>query len=170
VPALRLVPFDASHLHGLQGLLDDPLVLRFTRVPEPVPPGFAATWLGAYETGRRDGTREGFALIGADEDFLGVGVVPRIEAASATAEIGYVVAEHARGRGVAQEALAQLTEWAFAELGSERLELLISVENGASKRVAERCGYRREGVLRSVYIKPGRREDTEIWSRLVSDA
>jgi RimJ/RimL family protein N-acetyltransferase len=167
---LRLVPFDASHLDGLRALLDDPRVLRFTRVPEPVPAGFAETWLAGYEAGRRDGTRQGFALIGPDEDFLGVGVVPRIEAAAATAELGYVVAEHARGRGVAQEALAQLTEWAFAELGVERLELLISVENDASKRVAERCGYRLEGVLRSVYIKPGRREDTEIWSRLAGDA
>jgi RimJ/RimL family protein N-acetyltransferase len=30
-----------------------------------------------------------------------------------------------------------------------RLELLIGVENEASKRVAAACGYEREGVLRS---------------------
>jgi len=36
-------------------------------------------------------------------------------------------------------------------------------------RVAERCGYIREGVLRSSFVKPGRREDTEIWSRLATD-
>jgi RimJ/RimL family protein N-acetyltransferase len=50
-----------------------------------------------------------------------------------------------------------------------RVELLISVDNPASKRVAERCGYVREGVLRSLHVKQDVREDTEIWSRLVDD-
>lgn len=50
-----------------------------------------------------------------------------------------------------------------------RLELWIDVVNEASKRVAERCGYVREGVLRSVYFKQGRRHDFEIWSRLPTD-
>lgn len=145
-------------------------MLRYTRVPEPVPDGFAETWFGAYEAGRRDGTREGFALIGPGGEFLGIGAAVHIQADAATAELGYVVAEHARGRGVAREALSQLTDWAFAELGSERLELLISVENVPSKRVAARCGYQLEGVLRSRHVKQGRREDTELWSRLVTDS
>ena len=67
---------------------------------------------------------------------------------------------------MATAALARLTEWAFAELAAERLELIISVANAASKTVAERCGYTREGVLRSVHIKAGVREEVEIWSRL----
>ena len=50
-----------------------------------------------------------------------------------------------------------------------RPELLIGVENDASKRVAERNGYRFEGVLRSLHFKLGVREDTEIWSRLPDD-
>jgi RimJ/RimL family protein N-acetyltransferase len=50
-----------------------------------------------------------------------------------------------------------------------RLELLISVDNAASKRVAEKGGYVREGVLRSFHVKQDVREDTEIWSRLSTD-
>jgi RimJ/RimL family protein N-acetyltransferase len=65
--------------------------------------------------------------------------------------------------------LRQLTEWAFAELGMFRLELKISAENIGSKKVAERCGYVREGVLRSVYFKQDLRDDTEIWSGLATD-
>lgn len=49
-----------------------------------------------------------------------------------------------------------------------RLELAIDVENAPSKRVAERCGYEREGVLRSVHVKQGIRADVELWSRLAS--
>jgi RimJ/RimL family protein N-acetyltransferase len=50
-----------------------------------------------------------------------------------------------------------------------RLQLLISVSNDASKRVAQRCGYRFDGVLRGLYVKQDLREDTESWSRLVTD-
>ena len=43
---------------------------------------------------------------------------------------------------------------------------VIDVANGASKRVAERCGYELEGVMRSTYLKQGRRTDAELWSRI----
>ncbi|HEU5214001.1 MAG TPA: GNAT family N-acetyltransferase [Gaiellaceae bacterium] len=165
---LRLDPFSLEHLPGVVAMLDDPDSLRFTRIPEPVPTGFAQTWLERYEEGRRDGSREAFAIVDDGGEFLGIAVVPAIDRATRTAELGYVVAPGARGRGVATEALRQLTAWAF-ELGMLRLELLISVDNAASKKVAERCGYVREGVLRSAYFKQGRREDTEIWSRLATD-
>jgi RimJ/RimL family protein N-acetyltransferase len=86
-----------------------------------------------------------------------------------TLELGYVVAPVARGRGVAAAALQALTEWAFSAQDALRIELLISVQNGASKRVAQRCGYVREGVLRSVHFKQDLRDDMEIWSRLPTD-
>jgi RimJ/RimL family protein N-acetyltransferase len=164
---LRLDPFSVEHLPGVEAMLDDADSLRFTRIPEPVPAGFARTWLERYEEGRGEGSREAFAIVD-DDGFLGIAVVPEIDLETRTAELGYVVAPAARGRGVATEALRQLTTWAF-ELGMVRLELLISVDNEASKKVAERCAYVREGVLRSLYFKQGRREDTEIWSRLATD-
>jgi RimJ/RimL family protein N-acetyltransferase len=164
--AVRLELFDRSHLAPLAELLGDPDVVRFTRVPADAPPEFPETWLGAYEQGRRDGTREAFAIL--DGGFLGIAVAPRIDRASRTAELGYVVAPAARGRGVATEALRLLTDWAFAQ-GLHRLELLIAPENDGSRRVAERCGYVREGVLRSYWIKGDLRGDTEIWSRLPTD-
>jgi RimJ/RimL family protein N-acetyltransferase len=150
-------------------MLDDPDLLRFTRIPEPVPPGFARTWLERYEEGRAAENREAFAVVDDAGEFLGLALAPEIDRDTATAELGYAVTPGARGRGVASEALRQLTEWAFGQQGMVRLELLISVDNPASKKVAERCGYVREGVLRSSYVKPGRREDTEIWSRLATD-
>ena len=73
-----------------------------------------------------------------------------------------------RGQGVGLEVLRQLTAWAV-DLGMQRLFLLISVENTASKRVARRAGYRFEGVLRARYVKPGVRQDTESWSFLPGD-
>jgi RimJ/RimL family protein N-acetyltransferase len=166
---MRLELFGQSHLEAISELLEDPDVLRFTRVPAPPPPDFAEIWFRFYEDGRREGTREAFAVVDGDETVVALAVAPQIDLAARSAELGYVVVPAFRGRGVATEALRLLTAWAFSELGALRLELLISVDNDASKRVAERCGYVREGVLRSLHLKQDVRMNTEIWSRLPSD-
>jgi RimJ/RimL family protein N-acetyltransferase len=168
--SVRLEPLGAAHLDAVEALVADHEVLRFTRIPEPPPPDFARTWLERYAEGRETGARDGFAIVAAEDGrFLGLALAPAIDRDTRTVELGYIVTREARGRGVATEALRLLTNWAFAELGALRLELLISVDNDASKLVAERCGYIREGVLRSTYFKQDLRSDTEIWSRLPSD-
>jgi len=166
---VRLVPLTQKHATALEQALADPDIVGNTRVPEPVPAGFAATWISRYEQGRLDGSRQGFALEDGDGVFLGLGVIPRIEREARTAQLGYVVVPEARGRGVATEALRLLTQFAFRELDLVRLELMIAVHNEPSKIVARRAGYTHEGTLRSAYFKQGRREDTEIWSRLATD-
>lgn len=166
---LSLVPFSSAHLAAIEPALRDPDTLRGTRIPEPTPPGFAARWLAGYDDGRRNGTREAFAIEASDGAFLGLAMAPRIEADAQTAELGYIVMPEARGRGVATQALRMLTDWAFAERGLVRLELLIATTNAPSSKVAARCGYTLEGVLRSLYFKQGRRQDTELWSRLATD-
>jgi RimJ/RimL family protein N-acetyltransferase len=169
-PSIRLVPTTSAHAAGMHDLVGDPDVLRFTRVPDPPPPDFVDSWLRRYEDGRRDGTREAFAIEEPSSGrFLGIAVAPSIKREERTAELGYVIHPDARGRGVATAALSWLTEWGFRELDAIRLELVISTENPASKRVAEHNGYRYEGTLRSLFVVPGRWEDAEMWSRLATD-
>jgi RimJ/RimL family protein N-acetyltransferase len=165
---IRLLPLDRSHLEPARAIVDDGDTLRFTRVPDPVPEGWLDEWFERYEQGRRDGTREAFAIVD-DEGFVGLALAPSIEREERTVELGYLVVPKARGRGIATEALRALTAWAFDELDPVRIELLISPENTASRIVAERCGYTYEGTLRSTYLKRGVWEDTEVWSRLATD-
>jgi RimJ/RimL family protein N-acetyltransferase len=73
------------------------------------------------------------------------------------------------GRGAATRILTLLTEWAFEEAGALRARLVIDVANPASERVAQRCGYVREGVMRSVHFKAEQRIDAGLWSRLPTD-
>jgi tRNA (cmo5U34)-methyltransferase len=167
--SVRLEPLSERHLAGVEALLADPGVLRFTRVPEPPPAGFARRWIARYEDGRRDGSCEGFAAVDPDGRFLGLGLVPEIEREAAELELGYIVAPGARGRGVATAILRRLTRWAFEALGAQRIVLIINVENTASERVAERCGYVREGVMRSIHLKQDIRTDAALWSRLPTD-
>ena len=168
---IRLEPIDEGHLAGLAALGQDPDVARNTRVPEPWQEGFERTWVEAYERGRSDGTRDGFAVVDVETgEFLGIAGLVSIEPESKQGEIGYALAPEARGRGIATRALGLVTRYALDELGLERVQLDIATDNEASMRVAERCGYRREGVLRSLYMKPGRRQDFVIYSLLPSDS
>ena len=56
--------------------------------------------------------------------------------------------------------------WAFSTLGVARLELTCGPDNEASQRVALRCGFVREGVLRSHMPFKGTRRDTIVFSLL----
>ena len=169
VSGVRLEPLSAEHVAGLDAIAQDPDVQRNTYVPSPPPADFGKSWLERYEQGREDGTREGFAIVDAEDgSFLGIAVAVRIDEEASEAELGYILAPEARGRGAATEALRQLTEWGFAR-GFQRLELRGDADNVASRRVAERCGYTLEGVSRSVYFKEGRRSNMFIYSRLPGD-
>jgi RimJ/RimL family protein N-acetyltransferase len=169
VAELRLEPLGESHLADVSGMFHDADVVRYTRIPDPVPPGWEREWLEFYEEGRGEGTREAFAVVDADGAFLGLALAFGIDREGRQLELGYVVAPDARGRGVATRSLELLTEWALGELDALRMELWISVSNEPSKRVAEKVGYRYEGTLRSFHFKQGIRDDFEVWSRLRSD-
>jgi RimJ/RimL family protein N-acetyltransferase len=166
---IRLVPLTRRHEPAVLELMEDDQVRVFTRMPTDPPPDFAGSWIDSYVDGWREGTRAGFAVESLESEFLGVGLFPRIERERRQGEIGYVVGPGARGRGVATRTLRLLTDWGFAELGLERIELWIDVANPASERVAERAGYVPEGVLRSCWVKETIRADLGIWSRLRTD-
>jgi RimJ/RimL family protein N-acetyltransferase len=167
---IRLEPLAEQHLPGLAALGHDVDVQRYTYVPSPWVDGFERTWLARYERGHEDRSRAGFAIVDeADGAFLGLIALVQIDREGREAEAGYIVAPQARGRGIAARALRLLTDWALQELELERVELRITAGNVASERVAERSGFLREGVLRSVHFKQGLRTDLAVYSRLSSD-
>ena len=88
-----------------------------------------------------------------------------------SASIGYRTAPWARGRGVATTAVGAVTGWAFGALGIERIELPHDVANLASCRVAEKCGYRLEGVLRGSWRDHnGTRRDEHLHAQLARES
>jgi RimJ/RimL family protein N-acetyltransferase len=168
---IRLEPLTArAHAAEMLELTKDPDVLRFTRVPAGADAAFAETWIGRYERGWEDGSRAGFAILdAAGGSFLGFAAAVALDLDALEAELGYMVAPQARGRGIAGRAVDLMTRWCFDELGLERLELRIDPLNTGSTKVAERSGYRLEGVLRNTWVKDGVRADVGIWSRLRGD-
>ena len=83
--------------------------------------------------------------------------------------VGYWLLPEARGKGLATRAVRLVSSWAFGDLGLARIGLLTEPSNLASQRVAERSGFRREGVLRSFTEIDGRRVDYISFSLLPND-
>jgi RimJ/RimL family protein N-acetyltransferase len=166
---ITLEPLAQRHVPVFRELVQDADIRRFTMVPNRPDRNFAANWVARYERGWGEGSRAGFAILDADGEVIGFAGIFGLDEPGAEGEIGYLVAAEARGRGIAGRSVALLTRWGFEELGLQRIELRIDTENAASARVAERAGYRLDGVLRSKHFKEGLRTDLGVWSRLRSD-
>ena len=86
--------------------------------------------------------RDSGALVGSSG-------MPRIDWEVPRFEIGYWVRRRYEGRGYATEAVGALTRFTFETLRAQRVEIRVDDRNERSWRVAERLGYRLEGVLRN---------------------
>ena len=82
-------------------------------------------------------------------------------------EISYQLFEprHA-GHGYTSEAVMLLASYLFGLKRVNRLQLNIHPDNGASRRVAEKCGFTYEGRMRGAWFHRGTYHDLEIWSLL----
>ena len=141
-------------------------------IPQPYDEADARAYLERVAAGWADGSLAGFAIVdAATDEVLGSLGIQIEEPEQGTAETGYWVARAARGRGVASRALGLASRWALRELGLERIQLRAAVGNEPSRRVAEKAGFRYEGVLRSVRFNPrlGRRVDWVVYSLIRAD-
>ena len=147
----------------------DPLCLQFSW-PYVEPPAAAdvAAAFSRNEDERRRGEGINLAIVDAEDQatIWGAASVYDVVADQGRAGVGYWLGPQARGRGVATRALRLLSGWALEELPLARLELTCAPDNVASQRVAERCGFRREGLLRSHMRFKGGRRDTVVHSLL----
>ena len=122
----------------------------------------AREWLEAYANGWDGRVVAGGAWSG-DRLVGGVTLLSH-DPVRAVAELGVWVIPEMAGRGVAAAACRVAIGAARAELAVERLVWQCVAGNVASRRLAERLGFRFEGTLRSDYVLRGVRHDTDVLS------
>jgi RimJ/RimL family protein N-acetyltransferase len=133
-------------------------------VPEPYTEADARFYVEDCMAASED--RKPFAITNAETGEVIGSIDMRINRMQ-TGHIGYWLAAEARGRGLTTAALRALSRWAIEELGLGRVELVTDPDNIASQRVAEKAGFRREGVLRSILVnRDGSRRDGVMFSLL----
>lgn len=85
-------------------------------------------------------------------------------------ELSYLIYDaQDRGMGYATEAVNLLVRYLFETKRMNRIRLVIHPENVPSRRLAERCGFTREGSARGAWYNGGRYHDVEIYAILHSD-
>lgn len=84
-------------------------------------------------------------------------------------EMGYWLRSDLCGRGLMTEAAKAIVEFAFVDLKIHRVELHAGTENHASIRVAQKLGFKREGVLREAGRGAGGFYDSYVFGLLSSD-
>jgi RimJ/RimL family protein N-acetyltransferase len=136
-----------------------------------VPQPYSEEDARAYISGEVVPGETAFAIVDAGDDRVLGSIGIHWSSARDIGEIGYWVRSDARGRGVVTRALVLLSRHALLEDGASRVQLQADPDNVPSCRAAERAGFRREGVLRSVHWNErlGRRQDHALYSLLPAD-
>lgn len=167
--ALRL--FRAGDVDAVVAAGRDPQITGHTFMPRDPNQAKAIAWIdraiSAWELGACR-----LAINAVDdptERCIGqVGIVLR--EIPGNAEAVYWLLDEARGSGWAAQALELVTRWAFEDLGIERVEVLVDLDNEASLKTAEIAGFTREGIRRGYEQVPDRgRVDLWCLSRLSTD-
>ncbi|MBE9557956.1 MAG: GNAT family N-acetyltransferase [Proteobacteria bacterium] len=110
-----------------------------TRIPHPYSRDIAARWIASHAAEWRSGDEHTFCI---EFDGKTVGAIGLRRISAATYELGYWLGEPFWGKGIATEATRRTMGYAFEELGAENLSSGHYVDNPASGRVLEKCGFR----------------------------
>lgn len=167
---IRLRSWSQNDLDAVHEATQDVLISRFTRVPNHQTKEDIRRFIEGREPARQSGNVLPLVIADARSDeLLGTISLMGLEWEQRRAGVGFWLAPRARGQGVATRAVTLLSRWALTELGLARFQLGTYTDNYASQRVAERCGFVREGVLRSFLEVKGRRHDIVMFSLLHDD-
>jgi ribosomal-protein-serine acetyltransferase len=93
----------------------------------------------------------------------------RLDWTSRVCEIGYWIDKDEEGRGVITRACQVMIDYAFDELGMNRVEIRCSAENVRSASVPKRLGFKKEAELRQSEKLNGRSHDFLIFGLLAND-
>lgn len=94
---------------------------------------------------------------------------PIISPANRRAEIGYWLAERHNGNGYVTSACRALLDHGFGALGLHRIEIRAVPENRPSCAVAERLGFRLEGIEREAHFLNGEFRDLACYAMLAGE-
>lgn len=154
-PRLMLRPLRDADAAPLHALFSDPEVVRFWKSGPWSSAAEASAAIRADRDAMRAGTRLRLGVVRlADDALVGTCMLFHVEWPSLRAELGYLLARSAWGRGYGTEAVGALLRHAFGTLGLRRIEADVDPRNDASARLLERFGFVREGLLRERWLLP----------------
>ncbi len=165
---VALRPFTVGDAPAIAAAVLESDIPRFTMTPDAMTEAEACDWIErGLEWWPRGVAR--FAITRPTDDRCVGQIGVQIDVPMRRAETFYWLTGAARGQGLASQALELVTQWVFRDFDIARLQLATHVDNEASQRLAERCGFTREGILRAWEPVKGEQPDVVMFSRLAGD-
>lgn len=84
-----------------------------------------------------------------DNKYIGHVSIKNIDWVIPKAELSYLITKDYEGKGIMKEVLSAVIKFCFEELTIKRLYIRVMTNNERSFKLAERCGFGKEGMLRS---------------------
>ena len=132
------------------------------RFPYPYSLADAQAFIGLAQE-----AKEIIFAIEMDGEVVGsISLTPGADAEHSSAELGYWLARKHWGKGLMTRAVATITEWGFSRLELRRIFARPYVDNFASIRVLEKCGYDCEGCLQHVAMRNGVAQDFFLYAKV----
>lgn len=129
----------AAHLAPLKVLANDPDISKTSGVPYPCEDKTLQGWIEQNEAAP---VRELTFVIHHAETVVGAASLKKINFSLQSAELAYWIGRPYWGRGMAQAAARQLSDYAFAELEFQRLHAhALRDNNPASHRILSSLGF-----------------------------
>lgn len=127
-------------------------------------------WLKACITMWEKGAEYNFVIVNPETNkLIGWCGLNRIDYQNMVANLGYWVRKKYCNNGVASSAALLLARFGFEKLYFNRIEIVAATGNIASRRVAEKTGATREGIMRNVMSVHGRILDGVLFSLIPGD-
>ena len=166
---VRLRRWTYDDLPCVEEASTDPDIPRGTTVPAEYTDEAGRAWIERQWSRQTDG--HGLSLaIEERSSGLAVGLVfLGLRQPEGQCEIGYWLVPSARGRGLGTDAVGLASRWVLNQAGIHRLYGHVVPDNPASLAVMAKCGFTREGVLRSYLRRPDATFDVVSFSLLDID-
>lgn len=128
-------------------------------------------WIESVIKKHESGKDVRLAIIESETDeFIGMIYLVDINYVNKTAAVGSLIGPNSfRGKGYIFEARLKLFDYAFNELGLNRISAHILEDNKRSIRAVEKFGYFKEGVLREAVFKNGEFKNLVSFSMLKTE-
>lgn len=164
---LRAVSLKDAEL--LMGLINDPETERMLGGSSfPVSFEEQESWIAAQQ-GRTDVLRC-IVMLENDETGLGTVFLTDIDSKNGVAQVHIKMDKNrGRGRGYGKDALNTLVNYAFEEMRLNCIYAEVLESNIPSQTLFEKCGFKKEGLLRSRVYKEGKYNNMVSFSKLKKD-
>lgn len=170
-PRLHVRPHTPADADRVTEIFGDRLTKRWLPFSAEYGPIDGRAWCGEMAAERRAmGQGDHYAIVRREDDrLIGCLWTKRTDWPARSTEVSYALAPEARGFGFAAEAVDGLVIELIMRHHFGRVEMRVAPGNTGSRRVAEKAGFRYEGLLRNAgYVHSGR-VDLEMWSLVTGD-